>query len=79
MKPEQLAGLQKFVEAKSPESIIVTVSFRPASGTDQRFINPVMQAFNSAITSTLKNSSYLQRNDGKQLFLEEYVPPGRDG
>ena len=38
-----------------------------------------MQAFNSAVTGTLKNKTYLQRSDGKQLFLEEYVPPGNDG
>ena len=38
-----------------------------------------MQAFNSANTGTLKNTSYLERNDGKKLFLEEYVPPGKDG
>ena len=46
---------------------------------DQRAGNQVMQAFNSAITATLKNNAYLQRGDGKQLFLEEYVPPGKDG
>jgi hypothetical protein len=38
-----------------------------------------MQAFNSAATGTLKNNVYLERNDGKRLFLEEYVPPGKDG
>ena len=38
-----------------------------------------MQALNSAVTSTLKNNCYLQRADGKQLFLEEYIPPGKDG
>jgi len=38
-----------------------------------------MQALNSAVTSTLKNNTYLQRTDGKQLFLEEYIPPGKDG
>ena len=38
-----------------------------------------MQAFNSAATGMLKNNTYLERNDGKRLFLEEYVPPGKDG
>jgi hypothetical protein len=66
-------------EAKAQESIVVTVSFRGGQGSDQRTINPVMQAFNSAVTATLKNKTYLQRSDGKQLFLEEYHPPGADG
>ena len=79
MKPEQLAGLRNFAEITSPASIIVTVSFKAGEGADARSINPVMQAFNSAVTATLKNSTYLQRSDGKQLFLEEYIPPGKDG
>lgn len=32
----------------------------------------------SAITATLKNETYLER-DGKRHFLHEYVPPGADG
>jgi len=48
-------------------------------GTDKRSLGHVMQLFNSAATGTLKNTSYLERNDGKRLFLEEYVPPGKDG
>ena len=38
-----------------------------------------MQALNSAVIGTLKNTCYLQRADGKQLFIEEYYPPGKDG
>jgi hypothetical protein len=73
---EIVARLHNFAEIKSENSIIVTVSYE---STDQRAGNTVMQAFNSAITATLKNDTYLQRADGKQLFLEEYVPPGKDG
>jgi hypothetical protein len=69
-------GLRQFAERKSPDSIIFTVIYE---SNDQRYGNSVMQAFASNITSTLKNTTYLQRNDGKQLFLEEYVPPGKDG
>jgi hypothetical protein len=70
---------QAWAEAKAQGSIIVTVSFKAGQGSDQRTIGPVMQAFNSAVTATLKNKTYLQRSDGKQLFLETYVPPGKDG
>lgn len=73
---EAFAKMRQFAEVKSENSIIVTVTFE---STDQRAGNKVMQAFNSAITSTLKNNTYLQRTDGKQLFLEEYIPPGKDG
>lgn len=68
--------LQGFADMKSDSSIIVTILY---ASTDQRKGNAVMQAFNSAVTATLKNNVYLQRSDGKQLFLEEYVPPGKDG
>jgi hypothetical protein len=71
-----IAKLHSFAEMQSTNSIIVTVTF---DSTDQRYQREVMQAFNSAVTSTLKNDAYLQRSDGKQLFLEEYVPPGKDG
>jgi hypothetical protein len=75
--PEEAIGkLRQFAEVKSDSSIIVTVVYE---STDQRYGNKVMQALNSAVTSTLKNNTYLQRTDGKQLFLEEYIPPGKDG
>jgi hypothetical protein len=71
-----VAKLRQFAELRSPDSIIVTVTF---DSPDQRFTGVVIQAFNSAVTANLKNDVYLQRADGKQLFLEEYVPPGKDG
>src|SRR5204863_2541227 len=47
--------------------------------TDRRFLGRAMQAFNSAVTSVLKNSAYLERGDGKRVFLGSYVPPtGKD-
>jgi hypothetical protein len=73
--PQVVEKMHAFADAKSPDSIIVTVSFETK---DQRYAGAVMQAMGSAITATLKNQTYLERN-GKRLFLEEYVPPGRDG
>jgi hypothetical protein len=73
--PEVLEKLRGFGETKSADSIILTVTFE---SSDQRFARNAMQAFNSAVTATLKNETYLER-DGKRLFLEEYVPPGKDG
>jgi hypothetical protein len=74
--PEVAQKLANFAELQSPASIIVTVTY---DSNDQRYSGVVMQAFNSAVTATLKNDTYLERSDGKRLFLEEYVPPGKDG
>jgi len=75
LDPEMTNRLHSFAELKSTDSIILTLS---VEASDQRYGGPVMQQVNSAITATLKNDSYLERN-GKRLFLEEYVPPGKDG
>lgn len=74
--PDVAQKLTNFAELQASDSIIVTVVFE---SNDQRYSGIVMQAFNSAITATLKNNTYLERSDGKRLFLEEYVPPGKDG
>jgi hypothetical protein len=73
---DAITRMHNFAEVKSEASIIVTVTIE---FTDQRSGNPVMQALNSAVIGTLKNNCYLQRADGKQLFIEEYYPPGKDG
>src|SRR5215471_2643280 len=70
---EVVQKLRNFADLQSPNSIIVTVTF---DSPDQRYTGQVQQAFASAITETLRNNTYLQRPDGKQQFLEEYVPPG---
>src|SRR5438067_4173140 len=76
LKGEQLTRLHNWAEIKSADSIIVTVLF---DSPDGRYSGPAIQAFGSNTTATLKNDCYLQRSDGKQLFLQEYVPPGKDG
>jgi len=67
--------MHNFANVKATDSIIVTLS---VESTDQRSERAVMQIINSAVTGTLKNDAYLERN-GKRQFLEEYVPPGKDG
>ena len=73
---EEMQGLEKFANAVPSNVIIVTVTYE---STDGRAAGRVMQLFESAITATLKNKAYLERKDGTRLFLEEYVPPGKDG
>jgi len=73
---DTIERLNQFANLQSNEWIIVAVAF---DASDQRYSGPVMQAFGSATTDLAKNNTYLERKDGKKLFLNEYVPPGRDG
>ena len=74
-EPAMMERLQTFANVKSDESIILTLTVESA---DRRYLGPATQAMNSAITATLKNETYLER-DGKRHFLHEYIPPGQDG
>ena len=76
LEADVIERMNNFAELPSAESIIITVTIE---GTDKRSLGKVMQIISSAATGTLKNTTYLERNDGKRLFLEEYVPPGKDG
>ena len=61
-----------FADGPSDKRTVIAVSF---DSNDQRFSGKAMQAFNSANTGVLKNTTYLERKDGKRIFLQEYVPP----
>jgi hypothetical protein len=76
LPPDVVERMKSFAELQATDSIIIAVTIE---GTDKRSLGHVMQLFNSAATGTLKNATYLERNDGKRIFLEEYVPPGKDG
>lgn len=73
---EQLAQAQAFVDRKYDQTIVVAVSY---DGTDQRYTAPYFQALNTAIASTLKNTTYLETKGGKRNFLLDYQPPSQDG
>ncbi len=74
--PQAAAQLKAFAEQTSNEWIVVAVDY---DGSDQRFTGLVMQAFNSANTGILSNAAYLERKDGKRLFLKDYKAPISDG
>lgn len=76
LAPEMIERMKNFAEVQATDSIIVAVTIE---GTDKRSLGKVMQIVNSAATGTLKNKTYLERSDGKRLFLQEYVQPGPDG
>ena len=77
-KPDRqlLKGLQSFVDRDFSEFIVVAVAF---DSTDGRYSGPALQAFSSATVGTLKNRTYLERKDGKRLFLMDYQTPINDG
>jgi hypothetical protein len=76
-RDEQLINqLQSFVERDFSSYIVLAIT---VDATDKRFLGPVMQAINSATSGTLKNTTYLERQDGKRLFLSDYLAPISDG
>ena len=74
--PKVKLYMNDFVERKFDQWIAVSVGF---DSRDQRFLVPTLQSFASATTGSLKNQTYLERNDGKRLYLHLYQPPGTDG
>lgn len=71
-----IPAMQEFIDRDIGDFIIIAVA---VEGTDRRFSGPVEQALTSATGETLKNNTYLERKDGKRLFLMDYRPPGKDG
>lgn len=71
-----LRDLKAFVERDFNEYIVVAVAF---DSTDGRYSGPALQAFGSATLGTLKNKTYLERKDGKRIFLMDYYTPINDG
>jgi len=71
-----IKNLQDFVERDFSPYIVIAV--KVSSSDDGRFSGPALQAMNSATTGTLKNKAYLERQDGKRLFLELYRAPTQD-
>lgn len=70
------AYMNDFVERKFDQWIAVSVGLE---SRDQRFSGPALQAFASATTASLKSNTYLERRDGKRIFLHTYQAPGADG
>jgi hypothetical protein len=63
------AQLQGFVDRDFSEYIVVTVGVEVG---DQKMAAPLTAAFSSATTEKLQQDVYLERKDGKKLFLLEY-------
>jgi hypothetical protein len=68
--------LKAFVDRDFSEYIVVSVSVEVG---DEKMVGGVTRAFSAATTQALQNNVYLERKDGKKLFLMEYRPPTGDG
>jgi hypothetical protein len=76
LTPEMVARLQSFAEVASEDSIIIAVTIE---NPDANMLGKAMQTVRNATAVRIRNTTYLERNDGKRVFLEEYTPPGGDG
>ena len=73
---ETLARMNAFAEKQPEDSIVVAVQ---VDGPDAKPIEKVMQLLRTETTGKQRSVCYLERSDGKRVYLTEYVPPGKDG
>jgi len=76
LPPETMTRLNTFAEVVSDDSIIIAVTIE---NPDANMLGKAMQIVRNATTTRIKNTTFLERNDGKRIFLDEYTPPGGDG
>ena len=68
--------MQQFVDRNFGDFIVVAVNY---DATDQRLSGKAFQDFNTARAEAIKNNTYLERGDGRRVFLLDYRPPIDDG
>jgi len=68
--------LQGFVDRDFNDYIVLSVGIEVS---DQRMAAPLQRAFTTATTEGLQKNVYLERKDGKKLYLMEYRAPAEDG
>jgi hypothetical protein len=73
---ELTTKLQGFVDRSFADYIVISVGVEVG---DEKMATPVMRAFSTATTEALQKNVYLERKDGKKLFLMEYRAPTEDG
>ncbi|HZI48256.1 MAG TPA: hypothetical protein VFD75_10715 [Pyrinomonadaceae bacterium] len=76
LTPEVMTRLNTFAEVASEDSIIIAVTIE---NPDANMLGKAMQIVRNATTPAIQNTTYLERSDGKRVFIEQYTPPGGDG
>lgn len=74
--PQAEAQLKAFADQRSADFVVVAVDY---DCSDQRFTNRAMQAFNATTIGALTNVAYLERKDGKRVFIKDFKAPINDG
>jgi hypothetical protein len=74
--PELTTQLQGFVDRDFADYIVVSVGVEVG---DEKQGAMLSRAFTAATTDALKQAVYLERKDGKRVFLMEYRAPVADG
>ena len=70
------AQLQGFIDREIADYIVVSVGVEVEN---EKLAAPLMRAFSAATTEALQKNVYLERKDGKKLYLMEYRAPIEDG
>lgn len=76
MDGDTMARMSAFAEKPSEDSIVIAVT---VEGPDTKPIDKVMQVVRVATTTMLQHTTYLERSDGKRIYLQQFTAPGRDG
>ena len=76
LEPDVIERMNNFAELPSADSIIIAVTIE---GTDKRSLGKVMQIVDSAAPEHSKTQPISNATTARRLFLEQYVPPGKDG
>lgn len=76
MDGDTMARMSAFAERPPEDSIVIAVT---VEGPDTKPIDKVMQVVRVATTTMLQHTTYLERSDGKRIYLQQFTAPGRDG
>lgn len=68
--------LQAFIDREFADYIVISVGVEVG---DEKMAVPMMRAFTTATKEALEKNVYLERKDGKKLFLMDYRAPVEDG
>jgi hypothetical protein len=76
MTGEQKEQLKSFADATTPDYIVVAVV---AEAKDRSLGGEALKAFEAATFDSLKDSTYLERQDGQRVLLADFKAPIADG
>ena len=76
MSAEQKEQLKSFAEATTSDFIVVAVV---AEAKDRTLGGEALKAFEAATLTSLKESTYLERQDGQRVMLADFKAPIADG